>query len=324
MSIIIYALAIYAVAYVLLFCFPTLIHRKRKYKVCERMMEGRRVKTIPHRGGLFENYENSLSAFAHCKAMGVFGIELDVHRTKDRQFIVCHDSSLKRLTGQDEIVEQINYSEIGHYLDTINPVYTEESFQRTNASKERPPLLEEVFQLLQDTDIYINIDVKSNSTEDVVSVCKLISKYNYQDRVIIGFMMGEECKNIMRSMNLDLPVFFNVREVFKFLFALVFGLLPFMPLKYDFMSITGYFESVKGNPMFKQNRGIRCVLMFYNLLTPVLPLVNWHLNRRGIPVAYWILNTHADFNIAVRMGANAIMSDRPTKLRDYLLDRKLH
>ena len=44
--------------------------------------------------------ENSLAAFRAAVENG-YGIELDVHRTKDGALVVHHDDSLKRLTGVD-------------------------------------------------------------------------------------------------------------------------------------------------------------------------------------------------------------------------------
>jgi len=44
--------------------------------------------------------ENSLAAFRAAVEKG-YGIELDVHRTRDGALVVHHDDSLKRLTGKD-------------------------------------------------------------------------------------------------------------------------------------------------------------------------------------------------------------------------------
>ncbi len=44
--------------------------------------------------------ENSLAAFRAAADRG-YGIELDVHRTKDGHLVVHHDDSLKRMTGAD-------------------------------------------------------------------------------------------------------------------------------------------------------------------------------------------------------------------------------
>ncbi|MGN0779623.1 MAG: glycerophosphodiester phosphodiesterase family protein [Aristaeellaceae bacterium] len=49
--------------------------------------------------------ENSLSAFAAASARG-YGMELDVHLTADGALVVHHDSSLRRMCGQDIRIER--------------------------------------------------------------------------------------------------------------------------------------------------------------------------------------------------------------------------
>ena len=51
--------------------------------------------------------ENSMTAFCHAAAHG-FGIELDVHLTKDGRLAVIHDSSLKRTCGGGYIISDSN------------------------------------------------------------------------------------------------------------------------------------------------------------------------------------------------------------------------
>ena len=49
--------------------------------------------------------ENSLSAFRSAVDAG-YGIELDVHRTKDGVLVVHHDDNLKRVCGVDRRIAQ--------------------------------------------------------------------------------------------------------------------------------------------------------------------------------------------------------------------------
>lgn len=43
-----------------------------------------------------------------------------------------------------------------------------------------------------------------------------------------------------------------------------------------------------------------------------------HLQRRGIKVLIWLLDEEENYERAFRLGANGIISDFPTKLRNYL------
>lgn len=71
-------------------------------------------KCYAHRG-LFSNEnscpENSLPAFANAVENG-YGIELDVHRTKDNKLIVFHDNTLSRMCGIDVNVWDKTYHEL--------------------------------------------------------------------------------------------------------------------------------------------------------------------------------------------------------------------
>ena len=55
--------------------------------------------------------ENSLAAFQAAVEKG-YGIELDVHRTKDGHLVVHHDDSLKRLTGRDLRIAESTFAEV--------------------------------------------------------------------------------------------------------------------------------------------------------------------------------------------------------------------
>jgi len=67
-----------------------------------------------HRG-LFDNKtgipENSLAAFGAAKDKG-YGIELDIHLTKDGEVLVFHDDTLARICGDARKVEALTLSEL--------------------------------------------------------------------------------------------------------------------------------------------------------------------------------------------------------------------
>lgn len=87
--------------------------------------------------------ENSLPAFARAAENG-FGIELDVHLTKDGQLVVHHDSSLMRLCGVDKNIEECTLREIRQYRlkDTQEPIPTLDEVLALVA--DRAPLIVEV------------------------------------------------------------------------------------------------------------------------------------------------------------------------------------
>ena len=67
---------------------------------------------IAHRGLHNEKFtENGLKAFQNAIDHGV-AFEFDIHLTKDKQLVVCHDESLKRTTGKEGIIEDLTLKEI--------------------------------------------------------------------------------------------------------------------------------------------------------------------------------------------------------------------
>lgn len=67
---------------------------------------------ICHRGFHDEKAtENGLKAFQNAIDMGL-PFELDIHITKDKKLVVCHDSQLKRTTSKGGIIEDLTLEEI--------------------------------------------------------------------------------------------------------------------------------------------------------------------------------------------------------------------
>ena len=65
-----------------------------------------------HRGIIDKNFkENLLKSFKQSFKKG-YGIETDIHATKDNQFICFHDFTLKRIFKKNLSVKNLNYSKI--------------------------------------------------------------------------------------------------------------------------------------------------------------------------------------------------------------------
>ena len=65
-----------------------------------------------HRGIVNKNYkENLLKSFKQSFKRG-YGIETDIHATKDNKFICFHDFTLNRIFRKNVSVKNLNYSKI--------------------------------------------------------------------------------------------------------------------------------------------------------------------------------------------------------------------
>lgn len=70
---------------------------------------------IGHRGAKGIAPENSLYGFKKAIELGIDGIELDVHLTKDGKLIVIHDMDLQRLVGLRISIKQLTFKELKEY-----------------------------------------------------------------------------------------------------------------------------------------------------------------------------------------------------------------
>ena len=70
------------------------------------------IETIAHRGYIAKGVENSIEALEGAAEVGVDYVEFDIILTKDNKFVVMHDFNLKRLTGINKRVQDMNFDEI--------------------------------------------------------------------------------------------------------------------------------------------------------------------------------------------------------------------
>jgi glycerophosphoryl diester phosphodiesterase len=77
------------------------------------------VKMVAHRGISGLERENTCPAFLAAGMRSYFGIETDVHITRDGNFILCHDSNLSRVAGVDMVIEESDFDALRsvHFTD---------------------------------------------------------------------------------------------------------------------------------------------------------------------------------------------------------------
>lgn len=70
------------------------------------------VRMFAHRGGRHEFEENTLATFKKSSQMGMNGFETDVRLTADGVFVISHDANMKRMFGEDMIIEESTLEEL--------------------------------------------------------------------------------------------------------------------------------------------------------------------------------------------------------------------
>lgn len=123
---------------------------------------------VAHRGLYDESKtENGLNAFKNAIDKG-FAFEFDVHLTKDNKLIVMHDSNLKRTTGKEGIIEDLD-------LKTIKDNYK-------LLDGEEVPTLEEVIKLNQEkSTMVIELKPYKNNSKELAKYTKECINNNVKD-----------------------------------------------------------------------------------------------------------------------------------------------
>jgi len=70
------------------------------------------TKLIAHRGLSGIAPENTIEAFTLAGKYGYYGVECDIHVTKDEQFVVFHDFTLERMTDEIGFIKDLTADEI--------------------------------------------------------------------------------------------------------------------------------------------------------------------------------------------------------------------
>lgn len=128
---------------------------------------------IGHRGAMGHEPENTLLSIRKAIALGVDGIEIDVHNVENK-LIVIHDRDLTRTTNGFGYLEHSSFA----YVRSLDA-----------GKGEQVPTLEEVFETV-DRQVIINIELKGSNTANLV--IGLIQEYlkrgwSYTDFVVSSF-----------------------------------------------------------------------------------------------------------------------------------------
>ena len=80
---------------------------------------------IGHRGARAYETENTIQSFKRAIDLGANAIEFDLQRTSDGQLIVSHDDNLKRVFGQNKIIDNTPLEELKALTSDQIPTFME-------------------------------------------------------------------------------------------------------------------------------------------------------------------------------------------------------
>lgn len=236
-----------------------------------------RPQIFAHRGAKAVAPENTLPAFQRALEMGVAGIELDVHCSKDGQLVVIHDETLERTTNGSGKVAAYTAAELAK-LDagrSFDPAFAGVGV----------PTLAEVFDLVGNR-CRINVEIKSddpNGGDQVEPLIALIEERKLYDQVIVSSFNPPSLIK-MRALALKVQL----------------GLLYYLPLP-AFLRDAWFSPIIQPQALHPAHR-----LVDANLIA-------W-ARERQCAVNTWTVNDVTEAHRLAELGVDVIMSDVPDEI----------
>lgn len=237
------------------------------------------IMVIGHRGDAKNAPENTLISFKRAIEMGADGIELDVQMSKDGHLVVIHDERVDRTTDGIGFVKDFTLKEIKRLDAGIK-------FGK-KFSGERIPALYEVFDLVANQNIILNIEIKNGiviypGIEE--KLVEMIMDYNFRDRVVIS------------SFN-----HYSIREVKEIAPELKVGLL---------------YECGLVEPWYIANRMHAYSLhpFYFN----IIPELVAGCKKNNIKLFPWTVDKKDDMERMIKLGVDAIITNDPQTLIDFI------
>ena len=208
-----------------------------------------------HRGIVNKKYkENLLNSFKQSFKKG-FGIETDIHATKDNKFVCYHDFTLTRIFKKKQSVKNLNYQQL----------------KELSLKKNKPiPLLQDLLKISKNK-FYLFIEIKPKFSTKLLkklinetskySKCVFISfkhqnifnllKLNKKTKVGLSFSPPTTVKSIVK------------KSIIKNIDCLILDKSYIKNKKIQKLKIKKYFYTIKNNSEFKKYK--KNNLIFENL-----------------------------------------------------------
>lgn len=170
------------------------------FSVRHAFLEHDGVLAFAHRGGTSEWPENTMPAFQHSIDLGFGYLETDVHLSADGVLFAFHDSNLKRGTGIDANIADLD----SHELDAL-----------LVEGRARIPRLDDI--LLTWPRARINIDTKSDAS--VLPLIRVLRAHGAVDRVCVGSFSDRRIKKCRTELGPDLCTSMGRLEALRLVLA---------------------------------------------------------------------------------------------------------
>ncbi len=242
------------------------------------------MKIYAHRGSSGTHPENTRAAFKHAANLPIFGVEFDVHLTKDGELVVIHDEKINRTSNGKGYIKDFTLAEL--------KTYDFGSWFSHKFKEEKIPSLSEVLNVYLTTEHHINIELKTDviQYEGIVQkLVQLLHSFELQSRVVIS------------SFNHD-----TLREVKKLAPHIETATLSMK----EFADPFAYVQAIPADALH------------VSLKTALRPSTE-KVIRQGYPVRVFTVNKTKPIERLQEIGVSAIFTDYPDKMYKYLNHRKI-
>ena len=208
-----------------------------------------------HRGIVNKKYkENLLNSFKQSFKKG-FGIETDIHATKDNKFVCYHDFTLTRIFKKKQSVKNLNYQKL----------------KEISLKQNKPiPLLQDLLKISKNK-FYLFIEIKPKfSTKLLKKLINETSKYSkcvfisFKHQNIFNLLKLNKKKKVGLSFSPPTTVKSIVKKsIIKNIDCLILDKSYIKNKKIQKLKIKKYFYTIKNNSEFKKYK--KNNLIFENL-----------------------------------------------------------
>jgi len=158
-----------------------------------------KVKMIAHRGLSGLEKENTIAAFIAAGNRTYYGMECDIHLTKDNVFVVCHDDHTGRISPTKKIIRESTYEELSQIC-----LFGFES--KTTRPYLKIPTLREYLEISKKYNKQCIIEIKCElGKKDVDNLLAEIEELDYLNNVFFISFNLENLKKI-RRINKNIPL----------------------------------------------------------------------------------------------------------------------
>jgi glycerophosphoryl diester phosphodiesterase len=176
----------------------------------QALNSGNSLFLFAHRGISSEFPENSKGAIEQAKIMGFKGLEIDIRKTSDNEFVLFHDEDCDRLLGISEKIYNLSTSQVKDHPLQLNDTITSHYVLT----------LKEMLDEYKD-DFIIYFDLKLKGFDDADELVRIIRSYGISRSSIIASTSGViifYIENKYPEINTSLEGFNSGKEWLYYLF----------------------------------------------------------------------------------------------------------